>query len=105
MKSKIQKGTLKIAPAQPIHATTVGIAALELFECLEKAEESMAVEIDISSTDLADSGTIKFLLAAANDCRKRGLNPGVRTNKKAGELLHLVNMERHITLITEKVSK
>ena len=105
MKSKIQKGTLKIAPDQPIHAATVGNAALELLECLEKAGESMPVEIDVSNTEIADSGTIKFLLAAANDCRQRGLKPGARTNIKTGELLRLVNMDRHIALITEKVSK
>ena len=105
MKTKIQKGTLKITPAQPITTATLGTAAFQLLESLQKAGDSMPVEIDLSNTDAADSGTIKFLIAAANDCRQRGLSPAVRATGKTGKLLRFVNAERHLTILTEKDSK
>ena len=65
----------------------------------------MPIEIDLSDTESADSGTIKFLLAAANDCRQRGFSPGARATGGTGKLLRLLNMDRHLSLITEEVSK
>lgn len=105
MKTKVQKGTLKITPAGPINAATLDSAAADFLESLKKANGSMPVEIDLSHTESADSGTIKFLLAAANDCRQHGLTPTVRATGATGELLRLLNMDRHLSLITGEVSK
>ena len=105
MKTKTQKGTLKITPAGPVNAATLDSAAVDFLESLEKASGPMPVEIDISRTESADSGTIKFLLAAANDCRQRGLMPGVYATGGTGELLRVLNMDRHLSLVTEEASK
>lgn len=105
MKTKTQKGTLKITPAGPVNAATLDSVSSDFLESLKKATGAMPVEIDLSDTESADSGTIKFLLAAANDCRQRGFSPGVRATGGTGELLRLLKMDRHLSLITEEVSK
>jgi anti-anti-sigma regulatory factor len=105
MKTKNQKGILKIIPAGPVNAANLDSLAPDFLESLKKANGPMPVEIDISNTESADSGTIKFLLAAAHDCRQRGLTPGVHATGCTGELLRLLNMDRHLNLITEEASK
>jgi anti-anti-sigma regulatory factor len=105
MKTKTQKGTLKITPAGPVNAANLDSVAPDFLESLNKANSPMPVEIDISKTESTDSGTIKFLLAAANDCRQRGLTLGVRATGGTGEFLRLLNMDRHLNLITEEASK
>ncbi|MFM8716463.1 MAG: STAS domain-containing protein [Spartobacteria bacterium] len=105
MKTKTQKGTLKITPAGPVNASTLDSAAPEFLESLKKANGAMPVEIDLSNTESADSGTIKFLLAAANDCRQRSLTPGVRATGGTADLLRILNMDRHLNLIAGEASK
>ena len=105
MKTKTQKGVLKITPAGPVNAANLDSAAPDFLESLKKASGAMPIEIDLSDTESADSGTIKFLLAAANDCRQRGFSPGARATGGTGKLLRLLNMDRHLSLITEEVSK
>lgn len=105
MKTKTQKGILKITPTGPVNAATIDSVVPEFIESLKKASGAMPVEIDIAHTESADSGTLKFLLAAATDCRERGLTPSVRATGATAELLRLLNMDRHLNLISEEVSK
>ena len=95
----------QITPSQPVNTASLGASAIEFLECLQNASGSTSLEIDLSATEAPDSGTIKFLLAAANDCRQRGISPGVRATGKTAELLRLLNMEQHLALNTGEVSK
>jgi anti-anti-sigma regulatory factor len=99
------KKSHQITPSQPVNTASLGASAIEFLECLQNASGSTSLEIDLSSTETPDSGTIKFLLAAANDCRQRGISPGVRATGKTAELLRLLNMEQHLALNTGEVSK
>ena len=95
----------QITPSQPVNTASLGASAIELLESLQNAGASTSVEIDLTATEEPDSGTIKFLLAAANDCRQRGISPGVRATGKTAELLRLLNMDQHLALNTGEVSK
>ena len=99
------KKSHQITPSQPVNTASLGASAIEFLECLQNASVSTSLEIDLSSTETPDSGTIKFLLAAANDCRQRGISPGVRATGKTAELLRLLNMDQHLALNTGEVSK
>jgi anti-anti-sigma regulatory factor len=99
------KKSHQITPSQPVNTASLGASAIEFLECLQNASGSTSLEIDLSSTETPDSGTIKFLLAAANDCRQRGISPGVRATGKTAELLRLLNMDQHLALNTGEVSK
>lgn len=99
------KKSHQITPSQPVNTVSLGASAIEFLECLQNASGSTSLEIDLSSTETPDSGTIKFLLAAANDCRQRGISPGVRATGKTAELLRLLNMDQHLALNTGEVSK
>lgn len=99
------KKSHQITPSQPVNTASLGASAIEFLECLQNASGSTSLEIDLSSTETPDSGTIKFLLAAANDCRQRGFSPGVRATGKTAELLRLLNMDQHLALNTGEVSK
>ena len=94
-----------ITPSQPVNTASLGASAIEFLECLQNASGSTSLEIDLSSTETPDSGTIKFLLAAANDCRQRGISLGVRATGKTAELLRLLNMDQHLALNTGEVSE
>ncbi len=95
----------QVTPSQPVNTASLGASALEFLECLQKASGSTSLEIDLSTTEVPDSGTVKFLLAAANDCRQRGISPGVRATGKTAELLRLLNMDQHLSLNTGEVSE
>jgi anti-anti-sigma regulatory factor len=98
------KKSHQITPSQPVNTASLGASAIEFLECLQNASGSTSLEIDLSSTETPDSGTIKFLLAAANDCRQRGISPGVRATGKTAELLRLLNLDQHLALNTGEVS-
>lgn len=104
MKNETHKGPLQIAPATAVNSASLGAASIDFLERLQSASGSAAVEIDLSATDAPDSGTVKFLIAAANDCRQRGFSPGVRASGKTAELLRLLHMDQHLALNTGEVS-
>lgn len=99
------KKSHQITPSQPVNAASLGASAIELLESFQNAGASTSVEIDLTATEAPDSGTIKFLLAAANDCRQRGFSPGVRATGKTAELLRLLYMDQHLALNTGEVSE
>ena len=94
-----------ITPSQPVNTASLGASAIEFLESLQKASGTTSLEIDLTATEAPDSGTIKFLLAAANDCRQRGISPAVKATGKTAELLRLLNMDQHLSLNTGEVSK
>lgn len=102
MKTKSAKGVLKINPSQAVNISTLDLLAKEFEGNLSKAVGTTSVEVDLSQTDEADSGTIKFLIAAANDCRQRGLILRVRATEKIAELLCLLNINQCLYLIVEE---
>ena len=104
MKCKNQKGIFKVTPGASIDNSTLSEMAPAFIAALGKAGEGTLVEIDLLETMDADSGTIKFLLAAASECAQRGLKFAVRSSGKTGELLHIANMARHMDLNTEDPS-
>jgi anti-anti-sigma regulatory factor len=95
----------QITPSQPVNTASLGASAIEFLESLQNAGASSSVEIDLTATEAPDSGTIKFLLAAANDCRLGGFSPAVRASGKTAELLRLLNMDQHLALNTGEVSE
>jgi anti-anti-sigma regulatory factor len=99
------KKSHQVIPSQPVNTASLGASAIEFLESLQNAGASTSVEIDLTATEAPDSGTIKFLLAAANDCRQRGISPGVRATGKTAQLLRLLNMDQHLALNTGEVSK
>ncbi len=105
MKTKTDKGTLHAIPSQPVNAASLGASAIEFLECLQEASGVASVEIDLSATETPDSGTVKFLLAAANDCRQRGFHPGVRATGKTAKLLRLLKVDQHLALNAVEVSE
>lgn len=105
MKCKTQKGILKIFPDVAIDSSTLPDIAVGFLAAIAKADAGMPVEISLLETAEADSGTIKFLLAASVDCRQRGLKLAVRAAGKTGDLLQTASMARHIDLILEEPSK
>ena len=105
MKCKNQKGIFKVTPGGPIDNSTLSEMAPAFISVLGKADEGTLVEIDLLETVDADSGTIKFLLAAASECRQHGMKFAVRASGKTGELLQIANMARHMDLNTEAHSK
>ena len=105
MKCETQKGILKVTPGAAIDNSTLQAMATELLAAIANLEKGMPVEISLLETTEADSGTIKFLLAASVDCRQRGLKLAVRAAGKTGDLLQTASMARHIDLILEEPSK
>jgi hypothetical protein len=105
MKSKNQKGIFKVSPGASIENSTLSEVAPAFIAALGKASEGSVVEVDLLETMDPDSGTIKFLLAAASECQQRGLKFAVRASGKTGELLQIVNMARHMGLNIEDPSK
>lgn len=105
MKCKTQNGVLKVSPDAAIDRSTLSETAAGFLAVVSKADLGMPVELDLLDTIDADSGTLKFLLAASNHCRQRGLKLAVRAGAKTGELLQLANMARHMELILEEPTK
>ena len=98
-------GILKVSPGGAVDTSTLSALAAALLAALANAGAGTSVEIDLQETADADSGTLKFLLAASNDCRQRGLNLTVRAGGKTGELLQLTSLASHMNLILEEPSK
>jgi anti-anti-sigma regulatory factor len=98
-------GILKVSPGGAVDTSTLSGMAAGLLAALSNAEAGTPVEIDLLETADADSGTLKFLLAASSDCRQRRLKLTVRAGGKTGELLQLTSLARHMNLILEEPSK
>jgi anti-anti-sigma regulatory factor len=98
-------GILKVSPGAAVDTSTLSGMAAGLLAALSNAEAGTPVEIDLLETADADSGTLKFLLAASSDCRQRRLKLTVRAGGKTGELLQLTSLARHMNLILEEPSK
>ena len=98
-------GILEVSPGGAVDTSTISVLAAGLLAALSNAGAGTPVEIDLLETADADSGTLKFLLAASNDCRQRGLKLAVRAGDKTGELLQLTSLTRHMNLILEEPSK
>jgi anti-anti-sigma regulatory factor len=105
MTCKDHHGILKASPGGAVDASTLSEMAAGLLAALSNAGAGTPVEIDLLETPDPDSGTLKFLLAASQDCRQRGLKLAVRAGDKTGELLQLTSLARHMNLILEKPSK
>ena len=98
-------GILKVSPGGAVDTSTLSEMAAGLLAALANAEAGTPVEIDLLETADADSGTLKFLLAASSDCRQQGLKLSVRAGGKTGELLQLTSLARDMNLIVEEPSK
>jgi len=105
MTCKDHHGILKASPGSAVDASTLSAMAAGLLAALANADAGMPVEIDLQETADADSGTLKFLLAASHDCRQRGLKLAVCAGGKTGELLQLTGLAHHMNLILEEPSK
>lgn len=105
MKCKTLEGVLKLSPGAGINNSTLSDMAAGFLAALANADAAIPVEIDLLETADADSGTLKFLLAASRDCHQRGSKLSVRTGSKTGELLQFVSMARHMDLIIEEPSQ
>ena len=105
MKTKNQKGIFKITPGLELNVSTVAKAAPQLQKALEKADGAKSVEIDLSETATFDSGTIKLLLALAQDCQNRGLTLKIQASQEAKQFLSLFNLQRRMSIITQEDSE
>lgn len=105
MTCKDHHGILQASPDGAVDTSTLSASTAELLAALSKATAGTPVEIDLLKTADADSGTLKFLLAASHECRQRGLKLTVRAGGKTGELLQLTSLARHMNLVLEEPSK
>ena len=105
MKTKNQKGIFNITPGIELNASTSAKAAPQLLKALEKADGAKSVEIDLSETVSFDSGTIKLLLALAQDCQNRGLPLKIQASQEAKQFLSLFNLQRRMSIITQEDSE
>ena len=105
MKTKNQKGIFKITPGLELNVSTVAKAAPQIQKALEKADGAKSVEIDLSETATFDSGTIKLLLALAQDCQNRGLTLKIQASQEAKQFLSLFNLQRRMSIITQEDSE
>ena len=105
MKTKNQKGVFNITPGIELNASTSAKAAPQLLKALEKADGAKSVEIDLSETTSFDSGTIKLLLALAQDCQNRGLPLNIQASQEAKQFLSLFNLQRRMSIITQEDSE
>ena len=105
MKTKNQKGIFKITPGLELNVSTVAQAATQLQKALEKADGASTVELDLSETASFDSGTIKLLLALAQDCQNRGLTLKIQASQEAKQFLSLFNLQRRMSIITQEDSE
>ena len=105
MKTKNQKGIFKITPGLELNASTAAKAAPQLQKALEKAEGVNAVELDLTENTSFDSGTIKLLLALAQECQNRGLPLRIQASREAKQFLSLFNLQRRMSIITQEDSE
>ena len=100
MKTKNQKGVFKITPGLELNTSTVETAAAQLEKALKKADAANSVEVDLSQTSAFDSGTVKVLLALAQECQSRGLTLQVQASEEAKQFLNLFHLQRRMSIIT-----
>jgi anti-anti-sigma factor len=105
MKTKNQKGVFHITPGMELNASTSAKAAPQLLKALEKADSAKSVEIDLLETASFDSGTIKLLLALAQDSQNRGLPLKIQASQEAKQFLSLFNLQRRMSIITQEDSE
>ena len=105
MKTKNQKGIFKITPGFELNASTAAKAAPQLQKALEKAEGVNAVELDLTENTSFDSGSLKLLLALAQECQNRGLPLRIQATAEAKRFLNLFNLQRRMSIITQEVSE
>jgi anti-anti-sigma factor len=105
MKTKNQKDIFKITPGIELNASTAAKAAPQLQKALEKAEGANAVELDLTENTSFDSGSIKLLLALAQECQSQGLPLQIQATAKAKRFLNLFNLQRRMSIITQEVSE
>ena len=105
MKTKNQKGIFKITPGLELNASTAAKAAPQLQKALEKAEGVNAVELDLTENTSFDSGSLKLLLALAQECQNRGLPLRIQATAEAKRFLNLFNLQRRMSIITQEVSE
>jgi len=105
MKTKNQKGIFNITPGIELNASTSAKTAPQLLKALEKADGAKSVEIDLSETTSFDSGTIKLLLALAQDCQNRGLALQIQASQEATKFLNLFHLKRRMSIITQEDSE
>ncbi len=102
MKTTNQKGDFKITPGLELNTSTVETAAAQLEKALQKADAAKSVEIDLSQTSAFDSGTVKILLALAQECQTRGLNLKIQASEEAKQFLNLFHLQRRMSIITQE---
>jgi len=102
MKTKNQKGIFKITPGLELNTSNASKAASQLQKALEKADGAQSVEIDVSETASFDSGTIKLLLALAQDCQNRGLALQIQASQEATKFLNLFHLKRCMSITTQE---
>jgi anti-anti-sigma factor len=105
MKTKNQKGIFKITPGLELNASTAAKAAPQLQKALEKAEGANAVELDLTENTSFDSGSLKLLLALAQECQSQGLPLQIQATAEAKRFLNLFNLQRRMSIITQEVSE
>ena len=105
MKTKNQKGIFKITPGLELNASTAAKAAPQLQKALEKAEGANAVELDLTENTSFDSGSLKLLLALAQECQSQGLTLQIQATTEAKRFLNLFNLQRRMSIITQEVSE
>jgi anti-anti-sigma factor len=102
MKTKNQKGVFKITPGLELNTSTLETAAAQLVKALQKADAAKSVEIDLSQTSAFDSGTVKILLALAQECKTRELTLQIQASKEAKQFLNLFHLQRRMSIITQE---
>jgi anti-anti-sigma factor len=105
MKTKNQKDIFKITPGLELNASTAAKAAPQLQKALEKAQGTNAVELDLTENTSFDSGSIKLLLALAQECHIQGLPLRIQATAEAKRFLNLFNLQRRMSIITQEVSE
>ena len=88
-----------------MNASTAVKAAPQFQKALEKADGAKSVEIDLSETASFDSGTIKLLLALAQDCQNLRLTLKIQASQEAKQFLSLFNLQRRMSIITQEDSE
>jgi len=105
MKTKNQKDIFKITPGIELNASTAAKAAPQLQKALEKAQGTNAVELDLTENTSFDSGSLKLLLALAQECQSQGRPLQIQATAEAKRFLNLFNLQRRMSIITQEVSE
>lgn len=102
MKSTIEDGVLKISLSGPLGSANVASNAAALASSLEGLEEGGLAELDLSQTGAVDSSTIRLLIAADRDCRRRSIDLQVACAEENARLLRLLRFERQVKLVSSE---